>query len=117
MMTVPCQSASSCPPENGSYRDNPVGIALSVKKALIVKFYNKCSISSRVCRRMLSCIILCMYFAINNLKITSPGYDDIHPKIIKQISMIIAMPLSHIMTCIIIDLYLHCLVSQRFLKK
>ena len=36
---------------------------------------------------------------INNLKITSPGYDDIHPKIIKQISMIIAMPLSHIMNC------------------
>ena len=36
---------------------------------------------------------------INNLKITSPGYDDIHPEIIKQISMIIAMPLSHIINC------------------
>ena len=36
---------------------------------------------------------------INNLKVTSPGYDDIHPKIIKQISMIIAMPLSHIINC------------------
>ena len=39
---------------------------------------------------------------INNLKITSPGYDDIHKKIIKQISMIIAMPLSHIMNCSLI---------------
>ena len=79
---------------------------------------------------------------INNLKITSPVYGDVHPTIIKQISMIIAMPLSHIIscslisgilpyklkttkkkiykkmvimkTCIIIDLYLYCLVSQRF---
>ena len=34
---------------------------------------------------------------INNLKITRQGYDDIHPKIIKQISMIIAMPLGHIL--------------------
>ena len=33
---------------------------------------------------------------INNLKITSPGYDDIHPKIIKQISTFIALPLTHI---------------------
>ena len=40
---------------------------------------------------------------INNLKITSPGYDDIHPKIIKQISMIIAMPLSHIINCSLIS--------------
>ena len=40
---------------------------------------------------------------INNLKITSPGYDDIHSKIIKQISMIIAMPLSHIINCSLIS--------------
>ena len=40
---------------------------------------------------------------INNLKITSKGYDDIHPKIIKQISMIIAMPLSHIINCSLIS--------------
>ena len=40
---------------------------------------------------------------IINLKITSPGYDDIHSKIIKQISMIIAMPLSHIINCSIIS--------------
>ena len=40
---------------------------------------------------------------INNLKITSPGYDDIHQKIIKQISMIIAMPLSHIINCSLIS--------------
>ena len=33
---------------------------------------------------------------INNLKITSSGYDDIHPKIIKQISTFIALPLTHI---------------------
>ena len=32
---------------------------------------------------------------INNLKITSPGYNDIHPKI-KQISTFIALPLTHI---------------------
>ena len=76
---------------------------------------------------------------INNLKITNPGYDHIHPIIIKQISMIIAMPLSHIIncslisgivpskhkklfqysktviakTCIIIDLYLYCLLFQK----
>ena len=42
-------------------------------------------------------------FHINNLKITSPGYDDIHPKIIKQICMIIAMPLSHIINCSLIS--------------
>ena len=40
---------------------------------------------------------------ISNLKITSPGYDDMHPKIIEQISMIIAMPLSHIMNCSLIS--------------
>ena len=39
---------------------------------------------------------------INNIKITSPGYD-MHPKIIKQISMIIAMPLSHIINCSLIS--------------
>ena len=33
---------------------------------------------------------------IDSIKITSPGYDDMHPKIIKQIFMIIAMLLSHI---------------------
>ena len=32
----------------------------------------------------------------NNLKLTSPGYDDIHPKIIKQLSTFIALPLTHI---------------------
>ena len=40
---------------------------------------------------------------INNLKRTSLDYDDIHPKIIKQISMIIAMPLSHIINCSLIS--------------
>ena len=40
---------------------------------------------------------------INNLKITIPGYDDLHPKIIKQISMIIAMPLCHIINCSLIS--------------
>ena len=38
-----------------------------------------------------------------NLKITSPGYDDIHPKIIKHISMIFAMPLSHTINCSLIS--------------
>ena len=33
---------------------------------------------------------------IINLKTSSPGYDDIHPKIIKQISNFIAVPLCHI---------------------
>ena len=33
---------------------------------------------------------------INNLKITSPGYEDIHPKIIKQISTFIALSSNHI---------------------
>ena len=33
---------------------------------------------------------------INNLKITSSGYDDRHTKIIKQISTFIALPLTHI---------------------
>ena len=40
---------------------------------------------------------------INNLRITSPDYDDIHPKIIKQISMIIAIPLCHIINCSLIS--------------
>ena len=39
----------------------------------------------------------------SNLKITSLGYDEMHPKIIKQISMIIAIPLSHIMNCSLIS--------------
>ena len=33
---------------------------------------------------------------INNLKITSPDCDDMHPKIIKQINTFIARPLTHI---------------------
>ena len=33
---------------------------------------------------------------INNLRITSPGNDNIHPKITKQISTFIALPLTHI---------------------
>ena len=40
---------------------------------------------------------------INGLKITIPGYDDIYQKIIKQISMIIAMPLGHIINCSLIS--------------
>ena len=36
---------------------------------------------------------------MNNLKTSSPGYDDIHPKIIKQFSTFIAMPLCHIINC------------------
>ena len=40
---------------------------------------------------------------INNLKITSPDDDDMHPEIIKQISMIIALPLSHIINCSLIS--------------
>ena len=40
---------------------------------------------------------------INNLKTTRPGYNDIHQKIIKQISMIIAIPLSHIINCSLIS--------------
>ena len=41
---------------------------------------------------------------INNLKTcrkkhNTPGYDDIYPKIIKQISTFIAMPICHIIKC------------------
>ena len=40
---------------------------------------------------------------INDIKITSPCYNDIHPRIIKQISMIITMLLSHIINCSLIS--------------
>ena len=40
---------------------------------------------------------------IYNFKITSPGYDDMHQEIIEKISMIIAMPLSHIANCSLIS--------------
>ena len=36
---------------------------------------------------------------INNLKTSSPGYDDIHPKRIEQIFTFINMPLCHIIIC------------------
>ena len=36
---------------------------------------------------------------INNLRICSPVYDDIHPQIIKYVATIIGFPLPHITNC------------------
>ena len=40
---------------------------------------------------------------IRNLKTSSPGYDDIHPKMIKQIFTFIVMPLSNIINCSLVS--------------